>query len=227
MIKIGLLIISTNKYNDFLQPLISSADTYFLKDYEVSYFIFTNDIHYKIESSRKINFTEIEHKPWPWMTLGRYEIFNSAKEQLSMMNYLFYCDVDMLFVDYVDQEILSERVATQHPGYYGRRGTPENNPQSLAFVHPNTEMQYFAGGFNGGSSNEYLKMAKILSRNIQIDYNNGIIAEWHDESHMNKYFSKNYPTKILSPSYCYGENMVLPFTKKILALDKNHKEMRN
>lgn len=28
--KIGLLIIATNKYTDFLQPLISSADEFFL-----------------------------------------------------------------------------------------------------------------------------------------------------------------------------------------------------
>ena len=30
--KIGLLIIATNKYTEFLQPLITSADKYFLKN---------------------------------------------------------------------------------------------------------------------------------------------------------------------------------------------------
>ena len=40
--KVGLLIIATNKYIQFLQPLIESADNHFLKNQEVTYFVFTN-----------------------------------------------------------------------------------------------------------------------------------------------------------------------------------------
>ena len=42
--KIGLLIIATNKYTDFLNKLISSADDFFLTDSNVEYFIFTNNM---------------------------------------------------------------------------------------------------------------------------------------------------------------------------------------
>ena len=143
------------------------------------------------------------------------------------MDYLYYCDVDMRFVGDVGDEILEERVATQHPGYYERRGTPETNPDSLACVFPHEDMQYFAGGFNGGSSCEYLKMSNKISENIDIDYSRNIIAVWHDESHMNRYFVDNKPTKILTPSYCYGESMNIPFEKKLIALDKNHLEIRS
>ena len=224
--KIGLLIIATNKYIQFLQPLIESADNYFLPNQEVTYFIFTNkDIN--IKSNRNIFKVDVQHREWPWMTLGRYKIFSNNSEELSKMDYLYYCDADMRFVGDVDDEILSERVATQHPGYYERRGTPETNPDSLACVFPHEEMQYFAGGFNGGSSFEYLKMANKISENIDIDYSRNIIAVWHDESHMNRYFVDNKPTKILTPSYCYGESMNIPFEKKLIALDKNHLEIRS
>lgn len=226
MNKIGLLIIATNKYIDFLQPLITSADKFFLISEEVEYFVFTN-MDISISSNRKINYIKIDHRPWPWMTLGRYEIFNSHNDRLKEMGYLYYTDVDMLFVDNVGTEILGERVATQHPGYYNSRGTPEYRPESLAYVFPFESMQYFAGGFNGGSSQEYLKMAQLLTNNILEDINNGIIAIWHDESHMNRYFIDNPPTVILSPSYCYGESMTIPFDKKIIALDKNHTEIRD
>ena len=200
MKKIGLLIIATNKYIDFLQNLITSADKYFLNLEEVEYFIFSNkDI--SIISNRKINKINIEHKEWPWMTLGRYEIFYSNKSILEKMDYLYYIDVDMLFVNDVGNEILSDRVATQHPGYYGARGTPEYRSESLAYVHQFEEMQYFAGGFNGGSSSEYLKMSETLSKNIYQDFLNNIISIWHDESHMNRYFIDHPPTKILDPSY--------------------------
>lgn len=226
MYNIGLLIIATNKYIDFLEPLLKSTDQFFLKNQNVTYFIFTNkDISF-LKNERNIVKVEVEHKNWPWMTLGRYKIFCDNKDLLSKMDYLYYCDVDMKFVDEVSDEILHERVATQHPCWYETRGTPENNPNSLACVHPHENMQYFAGGFNGGTSEEFLKMSNILSNNIDIDYKNNVVAIWHDESHLNRYFIDNSPTKILSPSYCYGESMEIPFPKKILALDKNHFKIR-
>lgn len=222
--KVGLLIIATNKYTNFLQPLITSADQYFLKDHDVTYYVFSN-LSVDIKTDRKVVYIHVEHKEWPWMTLGRYKIFSDNSHKYDD-DYLYYCDADMRFVGEVGDEILSDRVATQHPGYFNRRGTPEINPQSTAFVDPTEEMQYFAGGFNGGTRYEYLEMASQISSNIETDFSNGIISIWHDESHMNRYFIDNKPTKILSPSYCYGESMNIPFEKKLLALDKNHNEFR-
>lgn len=226
MLNIGLLLIATNRYYEYALDLIQSADTYFLPQHNVSYFLFTNREFPANLTNRKIVCTPIEHKPWPWMTLGRYHIFSQYKQIFKDMNYLFYCDADMRFVGDVGEEILSDLVATQHPGYCGTRGTPETNIASLAYIPPDQPMQYFAGGFNGGSVDHYLSMAQKLSTNIDKDYHNHIIAIWHDESHMNKYFAYNAPTKILSPSYCYGENMNLPYSAKIIALNKNHQYMR-
>lgn len=220
--KVGLLIIATNKYIEFLQPLITSADKWFLNGQEVTYFIYTNQ-NIEIKTNRNVVKTNIEHKPWPWMTLGRYHIFSSNKDLFSDMDYLYYCDADMLFVGEVGNEIFGDLVATQHHGYLEKRGTPETNPKSLACVYPNEDMQYFAGGFNGGSSKEYLKMSEKLSKNIDIDYQNDIIAIWHDESHMNRYYIDNKPTLILNPSYCYHDAIInSPFKRKIVALTKNH-----
>lgn len=225
---VGLLIIATNKYaHKFLSNLIESADRWFNPTHNVEYFVFTDQLDIKINSYRNVNIIPTEHKEWPWMTLGRYNIFNKNKNTLKNVNYLFYCDADMLFCNNVGHEILAERVATIHPGFNGSRGTPETNPKSLAFVHPNEKMQYFAGGFNGGSSDEYLKMCEVLDNNIQEDFKSDIIAIWHDESHMNRYFIDNQPTKILDSSYCYPESYPLAKSKKLLALDKNHKEIRS
>jgi histo-blood group ABO system transferase len=227
MTKIGLLVISTNKYINFLQPLISSADSFFLKEHDVTYFIFTNQKDIKIDTNRQVIFNYVDHREWPWMTLGRYRIFENNSVILSKMDYLYYCDADMRFVGMVGAEIFGDRVATLHPGYIGRRGTPETNPISSACVYPYEDMQYFAGGFNGGTSTEYLKMSEILSDNIELDFNRGVIAIWHDESHMNRYFIDNRPTLILDPSYCYPECVDILYLggkemdRKILALDKN------
>ena len=209
-----------------MNDLLTSADQHFLPDQNVEYFVFTDHETIDIESKRKINLIKTNHKPWPWMTLGRYEIFSSNVECFEDMDYLFYCDADMKFCNVVGDEILSDRVATQHPGYYGTRGTPETNPASLACVLPFEQMQYFAGGFNGGTKTEYLKMAQKLSDNIQIDYDKNIIAVWHDESHMNRYFIDNPPTTILSPHYCTPSNQINKSTK-LAAIVKKHEQYRS
>lgn len=140
-------------------------------------------------------------------------------------DYLYYCDADSLIIDYIGNEILGERVATQHIGFTGVRGTPENRPQSLAYIDPREPMQYFAGGFNGGTSAQFLKMSETLSKNIDIDLANGVIARWHDESHMNRYFVDNPPTVILDPGYCFAQGWLRPYKQRILNLQKDNKEL--
>ena len=226
--KVGLLVIATGKYNQFIPPLLKTAKEYFLKNHQVTYYVFTDDKEILAQPSENMVSLYKEHKPWPFPSLSRYEEFYKHKDILSKEDYLFYCDADMLFVSDIAEEILSDRVVTIHPGFCGGRGTPECRPTSTACISPQEELVYYAGGFNGGSSEEFLKMSKIISRNIDIDMKNGVMALWFDESHMNRYFIDNLPTKILSPSYCYPESCHdhLPFKRRLLALDKNHAEMR-
>lgn len=225
MKKIGLILISTNKYKIFVKPLIESARNFFLNNHEVTYYLFTDSDEFN-DLGDDVVINKIEHLEWPMITLYRYKTFVKHKDILSTEDYLFYCDIDMRFVDNVGDEILGDLVATIHPGFLGGRGTPETMPQSTAYIHPNDELVYYAGGFNGGSSNKFLEMSEQINKNIDIDLQNGIIAIWHDESHLNKFFTKNKPTVVLSPSYCYPESWSLNYDKKLLALDKNHEEIR-
>lgn len=223
--KIGLLMIATGKYDRFVQPLLDSAKKYFLVNEQVNYFLFTDSK--KFISNENLHVFEKKHEPFPSPTLKRYETFVDHSMFLNGMDYLFYCDVDMLFVDEIGNEILSDRTATIHPGFMGGRGTPETRKESLAYVDPKEKLVYYAGGFNGGTTKEFLKMSEILDKNIKKDLSKNIIAIWHDESHMNRYFIDNPPIKILTPSYCYPESSNIPLKKKLLALDKNHNEVRN
>ena len=227
MKNIGLLIIATNKYDRFVKPLIDSARKHFLTNHKVTYYVFT-DSEKLNELGDDVIIIPHEHKPWPLTTLYRYKTFVKHKDVLIKEDYLFYCDADMLFVDTVGDEILGDRVSTIHPGFMGQRGTPETNPKSLAYVSPKENLVYYAGGFNGGASKNFLNMSETIDKNIDIDMGNGIIAIWHDESHMNRYFIDNKPTLVLDPSYCYPESWDLKgYTKKLLALNKNHTEIRS
>jgi histo-blood group ABO system transferase len=225
--KIGLLTIATGKYIQFVNPLWESVKKHFMKNHEVTMFVFTDSKDF-IPEPGQIKIAQ-QHIPWPGPTLYRYNIFKNSENLIKEMDYLYYSDADMLFVNDVGDEILGDLVATQHPGFYNKPRelfTYETNPESKAFIPKDKGTKYFAGGFNGGKTLEYLKLITESAENIAHDARRGIIAVWHDESHMNRYFSVNEPTLILNPSYCYPESSNIPFERKLLALDKNHNEMR-
>lgn len=224
--RVGTIIIATGKkYHRFIDPLLSSMKQFFLKgDAEVTPFLFTDD-------PVRHEATQYYQKDlgYPGATLWRFRTILEREEDLKKMHYLYYIDVDMLFINPVGREIIGNRVGTLHPGFNDKRGTYETRALSLARVDDHEGDNYFCGGFNGGSSEEFLKMSNILSKNIGTDYNNGIVAVWHDESHLNRYFIDNKPTVILDSSYCYPEpptdkrpeyKAIWGLRPKILALNK-------
>lgn len=229
MKKIGLLIIATGKYKVFLENLISSADEFFLKNHEVTYFLFVDE-EVQIESNRKINQIIIEHKPWPFPTLLRYKNFVNSSEKYENLDYLYYVDSDMIFENNVGEEIFGDVVCTVHPWFIGNRGTPEDDRKSLAYIPDNVNFQYMAGAFFGGDKECILNMFRFIDKQIDIDYSRGIIAKWHDESHSNKFFIL-YSTKVLSPEYCYSRQsarcrMVSDWVPRVVQVEKNENEMR-
>lgn len=135
----------------------------------------------------------------------------------------------MLFVSNVGDEILGDLVGVRHPGFINsnrRSYSYEVNSNSLACIKNDEGEFYFAGGFYGAKKENFLNLISQCRKNVDEDLKKGIIAVWHDESHLNRYFIDHKPNVILSPSYCYPENWKMPYEKKLLALDKNHSEMR-
>ncbi len=234
---IGLLLIATGKYDVFLQPLIDSVENYFFDRYtEVEVFVFADKVPSIYHSKRlKITHIPIEHKPFPYPTLYRYKYFHNARN-LIKTDYVFYCDVDMLFVDCVGKEILPDNssglVAVQHPGFAktGGWGSPNTFKESLSYVAPEERGTYCAGGFQGGNTPAYLRVCNELDQLITIDENNGVIGEWHDESYWNRYLAdigyQQHEVKILSHEYCMSDADISG-SPKLLALTKDHAALRS
>lgn len=222
---VGLCIMATGKYITLAKNLINSGRKYFCKNHHVTFFIFTDKI---LEPTADTIVIYQKKLGWPYDSLMRFEIYYRNWQYLQTMDYLFACDADMFFVSHIGDEILEKRVATQHPGFHVKkiRGTYDLNPRSKAYVMNTEGEQYFAGGFYGGIRDEFYQIIKTCSQNIKIDLEINYIALWHDESHLNRYFIDFKPTLTLSPSYCYPEGWNLEHEKKIIALEKNHAEMR-
>lgn len=227
---IGLLLIATGKYDCFLQQILDSANEHFMQGFDVTAYVFTDKTNLDLKSGRiQIRRLEVEHKPFPYATLYRYRHFMRYEAVLRESDYLFYSDVDMRFVDSVGVEIIpneSGLTVVQHPGYWkGGWGSPNNSRQSTSYLPPSLRKHYFCGGFNGGTSEAFLKMASELEYNITMDERRGVMAEYHDETHLNHYLAIRKP-HVLTPSMCFPETWEMPFKKKLLALDKDHNAMR-
>ena len=230
--KICILTIATNKYIQLLERLLDNIEENFLNGHEIQCLLFTD---HEVETSDNVRVCQIDHEPWPMPTLKRYNYFVKEKEFISKFDYCFYFDVDMGLVDKVGDEVLSDLVATMHPyqSFYPKEERSyDRNEKSLAYVPVGEEGElYYAGGFNGGSTKRFLEMAEVLADRVTKDLDNGVIALWHDESQMNRYLIDNPPTLSLTPSYCFAEehmgNPNYPYEPKIIALKKNHNELRS
>ena len=230
--KILILTIATNKYIQFVERLYDNIEDNFLNGHQIQGLLFTD---HDVETSDNIKVSQIEHEDWPMPTLKRYNYFIKEKEYISQFDYCYYFDVDMGIVGKVGDEVLSDLVATMHPyqSFYPKaQSTYDRNPRSLAYVPAGQEGElYYAGGFNGGSTKRFLEMAEVLADRVNKDLENDVIALWHDESQMNRYLIDNPPTLSLTPSYCFAEeqmhNSDYPYEPKIIALTKDHNELRS
>lgn len=231
-LNIAVLTIATNKYIQFIKPLHDSIKKNFLSDHNVDMFCFTD----KDVPDGVIKIHQ-EHMPFPYPTLMRYHIFYKNIEHYKKYDAVYYCDADMLFIDKIGNEVLSDLTVVKHPGFWYKSKNEfsyQRNPISVAAVALNEGDYYFAGGFNGGF--KYLELCKALVEMIDKDLQKNICAIWHDESYLNRYLIDNKPTNILSPSYCFPDprdkNRIInlrltEFKPKLIALDKNHKEIRS
>ena len=109
------------------------------------------------------------------------------------------------------EEILPQQdeiIVVGHPWHYNKRPEEliyDRNPKSVAYIPVGEGKYYVCGGVNGGRSHSYLKMIHYLNAKVQEDLANGVIALWHDESHLNRYIIDFPEYRILSPSFCYQE----------------------
>ena len=231
--KICILTIATNKYLQFVEKLYEDISEKFCPGAEINCLLFTD--HEIEEAGDNVRVHYIDHEPWPMPTLKRYNYFVKEKDFILEHDYCFYFDADMRIDGVVEvEEVCGDLVATRH-GYQSLSDpasqTFDRNPKSLAYVpFDQKTVSYYAGGFNGGKTESFMEMAEVIANNVNKDLEKGVVALWHDESHMNRYLIDNPPALQLTPTYCYAEEFYgtdYPYEPKIIALKKNHNELRS
>lgn len=208
-----LHVISTGKYFKYIPGILESSKNNFLPDTELKIVIYTDSQQILDSKDNRIIGIKIDHEPWPYPTLKRFHYFSLALDHIEKSDYSFYIDVDSFFRKKIDLDILGLSnsngiVGTLHPGYYGTCGTPERRKESTAYIPNSCLSNYYCGGFFGGNSENFIKLVNRLKKNIDEDLSKGIIAVWHDESHLNRYFLENPPIKSMGIGFSSPEEHV-------------------
>lgn len=228
--EVGILYICTGKYRVFWEEFYETAEKHFLPGTTKHYYVWSN---FPVPAASNVTYVPCPWCGWPDETLKRFHRFLAIKDDLLRHKYLYFFNANVkLIADVHGEEVLPvgayRLVAAVHALWWrpgptveckNVRDLLESNPMSLAYVPDPAKHDYIMGGFNGGYSEDYMEMAKTIKVRIDIDMAQGIIAKYHDESHMNHY-SMSHPFRLLSPEYLFPENFPIPCDQKIIVLNK-------
>lgn len=223
--RVAILYICTGKYNQFFPDFYNSAEKYFLKGIaDIEYFVWTDNM--QLTTASNVHLIEKQCEGFPKDSLFRFDMFLGIKEKLQTFDYVFFCNANQLMVAPVGEEILPKdegMMAVLHPMHYNRPSfllPYDRQKKSTAYIAPGGKnYHYYMGSFNGGKAEDFIKFAEVCSRNTHIDYDNGVMARVHDESHLNKYM-REHKCLALSPAYAFPNGRKMPFEPKIVLRDK-------
>lgn len=232
--KLAVIFVGTGEYLNFLPSWYDACEKYLIPNEEKQYFVFTDGELQEVPDN--IIPYHQEHLSWPYITLLRWEIVSRAKDILSNFDYVLFLDADTLIVEQIEvEEIFTDKkyIGVHHPCHFLEMpphnsfpGAFETDKRSLASVTKDDDTSiYFQGCVWGGKVPYVIEMIEELQRRTQFDLDNDIIAQWHDESHMNKFFiERKDDVHILGPEYAYPEvfSSYCNFSPKIVHLSKDN-----
>ncbi len=179
-----------------------------------------------------IHLVESEPWPYPTLLRYRYmsQIFSQIETNNFMYidsDMLFHPGFD----SELDESLVKHKLNfVSHPGYWqdfskkrnkpnlantrvlignlyrklmlGGQGAWETKKSSKAFVPRKDRRDYICGGTWFGNKESIRVMIQELEKNTDVDLGNGIIAKWHDESHLNRWYSE-FGGNLLKPDFCF------------------------
>lgn len=128
MIDLTIFTVATGRYLDFWIQLVQSGEEFLDKSVRTQWLVLTDQAKgIPLEISNmlgpRLTVTTIDHEPWPFPTLKRYQYLRFASAQITG-DFLMHLDADMLFVAPVNEtDILSPLASSDvacvsHPGFF-------------------------------------------------------------------------------------------------------------
>lgn len=233
--KVVVCFMGTGKYLNFLPKYYENIEKYFLPNSQKTILVFTdgelNDVPDNVVPYYQ------EHSDWPYITLNRFNIIKRAKDEIEKNDWFVFIDADALIVDTITEKDFFDDsksfFGVHHPCHYLQMpphnefpGAFETNQNSSACISSSDDTSiYFQGCLWGGRVPDVIGMMRELDRRTQDDLSKDVIAIWHDESQMNKFFAeRREDVYVLGPSFAYPEvfSQYCNFEPKIVHLAKDN-----
>ncbi|XP_053532844.1 histo-blood group ABO system transferase isoform X7 [Ictalurus punctatus] len=238
-ITVAVTVFALGKYVRFLKDFLESAEQHFMVGYRVHYYLFTDRPDevpaVTLGEGRQLTVIKTEtSNRWQEISLRRMERIEKLieKELIDKADYIFSLDVDSKFYAHWGAESLGDLVGALHAWYFGtsrEQFTYERRPESQAFIPLQEGDYYYIGAMIGGRLDKVHKLVKTCRMQLDVDRANHIEAAWQEESHLNKYFLYNKPSKVLSPEYLWDDKKGKPSYMKVVRFSqvvKNNAEVR-
>lgn len=238
-ITIATTVFALGKYTRFLKDFLESAEEHYFVGFRVHYYLFTDQSEavpeVKMGENHRLTVRKVPSLDrWQDISMGRMEILEKLMENelASKADYIFCLDVDTKFYGRWGVETLGRLVGVLHPWFFDYprdQFTYERRQESQAFIPAGEGDYYYTAAAFGGSLADVHHLTKTCREQLNIDAANSIEAIWHEESHLNKYFLNNKPSKILSPEYLWRDINISVGQVKIIRFShvaKNNAEVR-
>uniref|UniRef100_A0A8C1LWR7 Globoside alpha-1,3-N-acetylgalactosaminyltransferase 1-like n=1 Tax=Cyprinus carpio TaxID=7962 RepID=A0A8C1LWR7_CYPCA len=236
---IATTVFALGKYTRFVKDFLESAEQHYFVGFRVHYYLFTD----QPESVPEVKMGEnrgliVQKVPslnrWQDISMSRMEKLEKLieNELVNEADYIFCLDIDAKFYGRWGAETLGRLVGVIHPWLFNvprSQFTYERRPESKAYIPVEEGDYYYAGAAFGGSLEDVHHLTKTCREQLQIDAANSIEAVWQEESHLNKYFLLNKPSKLLSPEYMWWDVNEKAAQIKIVRLTnvpKNYADVR-
>ncbi len=220
--KVGILYICTGRYDMFWESFYYTAQQNLFLEHDVHYYVFTDSE--QLQGGDNVTFIKKPFLPWPYELLHRYHTFIEHQAHFEDCDFLYFFNANCLPANPIGEEVFPDErqglVATLHFAFCfspPEEYTYERNPHSCAYIPTGSGYAYIAGGFNGGRTEDFMRMAYAIKEGVDADSAQDLIACWHEESHYNRYLLDQSPL-IVAPNYLlpsddqpYTEDVRIPF----------------
>lgn len=192
---VGIVCISVGRYSVFWPAFFASVERHFLPGTPKRYVVFSDAPQGQI-AGPGVTVVPVKKDSWPGPTLKRFEMIRDNAALFDGCSHVYFMNGNIDFL----QDVTPADVA---PGPNGmlcalhwaklttadaRAAYETTQTRSLAYIGPTEGPgRYVMGGFLGGRTDAFLAMSTELAHNIQTDLAQGLVAKWHDESHLNRY----------------------------------------
>jgi hypothetical protein len=244
---VDVCVHATGRYIEYARLLAPTLDRFLFPSAQLRLVLFTDQIE-AVEEWPRLERTEIvpvaiQHRSWPDSTLLRFSDYSEHREQLHS-EIVVFLDADMELRAEVGPELSPSTwqrgiALVLHPGFFDPPGAPsrsifrrarnlltprgswESSTASLAYIPEAQRVRYVCGGVWMGHRQQAVDLCELLARRIDQDADAGVLAVWHDESHLN-WWAANHESEILVPEYCYAEGYenLTHLTARIVAIEK-------